>query len=294
MIAAIDRRASDGDTLGGVFEVVAHGVPPGLGSYVQWDRKLDGRLAQALMSIPAIKGVGIGRRGSAAALPGSQVHDEILPPGIAPRPADARPPDQPRRRPRGRRDQRRGRTRHRRTEADRDAMQPLRSVDLTTLEAAPAAIERSDVCAVPAAAVVAEAMVALGARRRRDRDGSAAIRSMRSRGHARRWTPPVTPRAGAASQDRDVRPDRAFRRARCCTCRRSGRRRHAEIDDARRRHDRDDVRRARHRAGGAADRRALRVFVIDLVGRHDATAFKAASTPSSSSATACNSKTKAA
>ena len=65
--------------MGGSFEVIARGVPPGLGSYVQWDRKLDGRLAQALMSIPAIKGVGIGRGPIAAALPGSRLHDEILP-----------------------------------------------------------------------------------------------------------------------------------------------------------------------------------------------------------------------
>ena len=61
MIAEIDRAREAGDTMGGSFEVIAHGVPPGLGSYVQWDRKLDGRLAQALMSIPAIKAVGIGR-----------------------------------------------------------------------------------------------------------------------------------------------------------------------------------------------------------------------------------------
>ena len=68
MIAAIDRAREAGDTVGGSFEVIAHGVPAGLGSYVQWDRKLDGRLAQALMSIPAIKAVGIGiRRGGRAA-----------------------------------------------------------------------------------------------------------------------------------------------------------------------------------------------------------------------------------
>ena len=80
MIAAIDAAREAGDTLGGVFEVAAHGVPAGLGSYAQWDRRLDGRLAQALMSIPAIKAVGIGLGAEAAALPGSQVHDEILPP----------------------------------------------------------------------------------------------------------------------------------------------------------------------------------------------------------------------
>ena len=67
MIAEIDRARDAGDTMGGSFEVIARGVPPGLGSYVQWDRKLDGRLAQALMSIPAIKAVGIGRGPAAAA-----------------------------------------------------------------------------------------------------------------------------------------------------------------------------------------------------------------------------------
>jgi DNA-binding MurR/RpiR family transcriptional regulator len=78
MIAEIDRAREAGDTLGGAFEVIATGVPIGLGSYVQWDRKLDGRLAQALMSIPAIKAVGIGIGPDAAFRPGSQVHDEIL------------------------------------------------------------------------------------------------------------------------------------------------------------------------------------------------------------------------
>ena len=78
MIAEIDRAREAGDTLGGAFEVIATGVPVGLGSYVQWDRKLDGRLAQALMSIPAIKAVGIGIGPEAASRPGSRVHDEIV------------------------------------------------------------------------------------------------------------------------------------------------------------------------------------------------------------------------
>src|SRR3954454_7007427 len=86
MIAEIDRARDAGDTMGGAFEVLARGVPPGLGSYVQWDRKLDGRLAQALMSIPAIKAVGIGRGPTPAVLPGSRVHDEILPHAGAPPP----------------------------------------------------------------------------------------------------------------------------------------------------------------------------------------------------------------
>ena len=79
MIAEIDRCRDAGDTAGGAFEVIARGLPVGLGSYVQWDRKLDGRLAQAMMSIPAIKGVGIGIGPRAASVPGSQMHDEIVP-----------------------------------------------------------------------------------------------------------------------------------------------------------------------------------------------------------------------
>ena len=78
MIAAIDRAREAGDTMGGSFEVIARGVPAGLGSHVQWDRKLDGRLAQAMMSIPAIKAVGIGLGVEAARRPGSRVHDEIV------------------------------------------------------------------------------------------------------------------------------------------------------------------------------------------------------------------------
>ncbi len=159
MMARIDQAKSDGDTLGGAFEVIATGLPLGLGSYVQWDRRLDGRLAQAVMSIPAIKGVGIGLGAASAATPGSRVHDEILPPaGPGLRPV----------RPTNRAGGLEGGVTN--GEDVRVAgymkpiatlMQPLRSVDLTTLEPAPAAIERSDVCAVPAAAVVAEAMVAL-------------------------------------------------------------------------------------------------------------------------------------
>ena len=79
MVTEIDRAREAGDTMGGAFEVIVHGIPPGLGSYVQWDRKLDGRLAQALMSIPAIKAVGIGLGPEVASLPGSRVHDEIVP-----------------------------------------------------------------------------------------------------------------------------------------------------------------------------------------------------------------------
>jgi chorismate synthase len=162
MIAAIDRAREAGDTMGGSFEVIATGVPAGLGSYVQWDRKLDGRLAQAMMSIPAIKAVGIGCGVDAARRPGSRVHDEIV------ARADARAGEPVLMRPTNRAGGLEGGV----TNGEEirvsgfmkpisTLMKPLRSVDLTTLEEAPAAIERSDVCAVPAAAVVAEAVVCL-------------------------------------------------------------------------------------------------------------------------------------
>ena len=162
MIAEIDRARDAGDTMGGSFEVIAHDVPPGLGSYVQWDRKLDGRLGQALMSIPAIKAVGIGRGPAVASLPGSRIHDEILPPSDAPPNTTARVT-----RPTNNAGGLEGGV----TNGEdlritgymkpiATLMKPLRSIDLTTLEESPATIERSDICAVPAAAVVAEAMVA--------------------------------------------------------------------------------------------------------------------------------------
>src|SRR5438874_8027838 len=162
MIAEIDRAREAGDTMGGSFEVIAHDVPPGLGSYVQWDRKLDGRLAQAVMSIPAIKAVGIGRGPAAAALPGSRLHDEILPhPGL-PRSSGV-PVDRPTNNAGGLEG---GVTNGEDLRISAymkpiaTLMKPLRSVDLATMIESPATVERSDVCAVPAAAVVAEAMVA--------------------------------------------------------------------------------------------------------------------------------------
>jgi chorismate synthase len=157
MIAAIDAAREAGDTMGGAFEVIAHGVPPGLGSYVQWDRKLDGRLAQAMMCIHAIKGVGIGLGPEVALRPGSRVHDEILPPGSG----DA--PVRPTNNAGGLEG---GVTNGQDVRVSgfmkpiATLMKPLRSVDINTLAESPAAIERSDVCAVPAAAVVGEAMVA--------------------------------------------------------------------------------------------------------------------------------------
>jgi chorismate synthase len=157
MIAAIDAAKEAGDTLGGAFEVIATGVPPGLGSYVQWDRKLDGRLAQAMMCIHAIKAVGIGIGPDVAFRPGSRVHDEILPPQ-----KDADLPVRPSNNAGGLEG---GVTNGQDIRVSgfmkpiATLMKPLRSVDLNTLQDAEAAIERSDVCAVPAAAVVGEAMV---------------------------------------------------------------------------------------------------------------------------------------
>jgi chorismate synthase len=159
MIAAIDAAREAGDTLGGAFEVIVTGVPVGLGSYVQWDRKLDGRLAQAVMCIHAIKAVGLGIGPEVAIRPGSRVHDEILPPGDDRHERLVRPTN------------RAGGLEGGVTNGEdvrvtgfmkpiSTLMKPLRSVDLTSMTEAPAAIERSDVCAVPAAAVVAEAMVA--------------------------------------------------------------------------------------------------------------------------------------
>jgi chorismate synthase len=161
MIDAIDTAKREGDTLGGVFEVVARGVPVGLGSHVSWDRKLDGRLAGALMSIQAIKGVEIGLGFEAAARPGSRVHDEItfddaevlgggygrsrnhaggLEGGITTgQPLVCRVAMKP----------------------ISTLMRPLKTVDLRTGEPVEAVRERSDVCALPAAGVVGEAMVAI-------------------------------------------------------------------------------------------------------------------------------------
>jgi chorismate synthase len=158
MIAFIDSAKEAGDTVGGAFEVIVTGVPPGLGSYVQWDRKLDGRLAQALMCIHAIKAVGVGIGPDVAFRPGSRVHDEILPPA-----SEAAPPLRPTNNAGGLEG---GVTNGEDIRVTgfmkpiATLMKPLRSIDLNTLNEAPAAIERSDVCAVPAAAVVGEAMVA--------------------------------------------------------------------------------------------------------------------------------------
>ena len=181
MMAAIDRARESGDTLGGSFEVICRGVPAGLGSHVQWDRKLDGRLAQAVMSIPAIKAVGIGLGADVSRRPGSRVHDEIVarPDADRDQVAIARPTN------------RAGGLEGGITNGEEvrvtaymkpisTLMKPLRSVDLTTLEEVPAAIERSDVCAVPAAAVVGEAVVCwILAEALLERFGGDSIRQLR-------------------------------------------------------------------------------------------------------------------
>ena len=160
MIAAIDAAKEAGDTLGGVFEVVARGVPVGLGSHVSWDRKLDGRLAGAMVSIQAVKGVEIGMGFEGAVTPGSGVHDPIEPAGIDLQAGYARPSN-------GAGGLEGGIT-NGMPIVVRGAMKPiatlrkrLPSVDLRDGTIKDAAVERSDVCAVPAAAVVGEAMVAL-------------------------------------------------------------------------------------------------------------------------------------
>jgi chorismate synthase len=166
-IAVIDRAKRTGSTVGGTVEVIARGVPPGLGSYVSWDRRLDGRMAQALMSIPAIKGVEVGGGFPLAALSGNAVHDEIFP-------------------GKGKENRLLGKLFlpvHRKTNRAggveggmsngeplvvRAAMKPiptqgnpLRTVNIRGWKRADAHRERSDVCAVPACSVVAEAMVAI-------------------------------------------------------------------------------------------------------------------------------------
>jgi chorismate synthase len=157
VMARIDECKSAGDTLGGVVETVAVGVPPGLGSHAQWDRKLDGRLAHALMSVQAAKGVEVGLGFESARRPGSQVHDAI----------HFEKPDHRF----ARRTNNAGGTEGGMSSGEpivvRTAfkplstlMSPLASVDLDTKDEAKAAIERSDVVAIPAAAVIAESVVA--------------------------------------------------------------------------------------------------------------------------------------
>ncbi len=157
MVQEVERAKAAGDSLGGVFEVVARGVPVALGSYAQWDRRLEGEVAKTFMALNAIKGVEIGLGFGAAAVRGSEAHDEYEPGGDTP-------------------------TRYRSNRAGgieggmstgqpivvrvamkpiATLMQPLDSVDLRTGEATRAHVERSDTCAVPAAAVIGESLLAL-------------------------------------------------------------------------------------------------------------------------------------
>ena len=157
MVAEVDAARKDGDTLGGVVEVIADGLPPGLGSHVHWDRRLDARLASALMGIQAIKGVEVGDGFTTARRRGSQAHDEMV-----------RGADGVIRRESGRAGGTEGGMSTGEILRVRAAMKPistvpraLATVDVASGEAATAIHQRSDVCAVPAAGVVAEAMVAL-------------------------------------------------------------------------------------------------------------------------------------
>ncbi len=158
MIELIDQKKSEGDTLGGIFEVVARGVVPGLGSHTAWDLKLDGRLAQAVMSIPAVKAVAIGAGTEASGLPGSEVHDEI---GYNDETKEFI-----------RATNRAGGLEGGVTNGEelrvRGHLKPistlrraLRSVDIDTKQEERAAFERSDITVVPAAGVIGEAIIAL-------------------------------------------------------------------------------------------------------------------------------------
>lgn len=175
MIALIDETKANGDTLGGVFEIVVKGLPPGLGSHTSWEEKLDGRLARAVMSIHAVKAVEIGEGVANAGRPGSEVHDEIFPSvsGFE------------------RRTNRAGGLEGGITNGEElrvrgykkpiaTLKKPLHSVDINTKQADLAAFERSDVTAVPAAGVIGEAMVAIVlANAMREKFGGDSIDEMR-------------------------------------------------------------------------------------------------------------------
>jgi chorismate synthase len=161
MVARIDKAKAEGNTLGGVCEVIVQGLPVGLGAHVSWDRKLDGRLAAAICSIPAVKGVEMGLGFEAARRTGADVHDEIEPAPGNPRTGNVR-----------RRTNRAGGLEGGMTSGEplvlrvamkpiSTLMRPLETVDTKTGAKASAAAERSDVTAVPAMGVIAEAMTAL-------------------------------------------------------------------------------------------------------------------------------------
>jgi chorismate synthase len=172
LIACIDEARKSRDTVGGIFEVQVLGLPVGLGSYVHWDRKLDGRLAQAVMSIQAIKGVEIGSGFEVARLPGTQAHDQIVPAGPQVQGQTTKNEKRKTKNEFQRLSNRAGGLEGGVTNGQplvvRAAMKPIsttltpmQSVDVRTGEAAQAIYQRSDICAVPAASIVGEAMVAL-------------------------------------------------------------------------------------------------------------------------------------
>ena len=275
MIAAIDRAREAGDTLGGAFEVIAHGVPVGLGSYVQWDRKLDGRLAQAMMSIPAIKASASASAPRPPALPGSRVHDEIVagdPPTAAPI-GVSRPTNNAGGLEGGvtNGEELRVTGLH---EADRHADEAAALGRSDDDDEAPAAIERSDVCAVPAAAVVGEAMVALVlADALLEKFGGDSIAEIDARHGARPRRSRALSRdaaSTAAATDPMIRPileygDAAAARARRRPCRGHRRRASQQLID-----DMIETMYAAPGIGLAAPQVGvpLRIFVVDLsVGR---------------------------
>ncbi|MCA1593854.1 MAG: chorismate synthase, partial [Acidobacteria bacterium] len=177
MVELVDEKRREGDTLGGVFEVVARGIVPGLGSHTSWEEKLDGRLARAVMSIPAVKAVSIGAGVEAASWPGSRVHDEIT----------YREESQSFSRLTNRAGGLEGGITNGEELRVRGFLKPistlrraLRSVDIDTKQEESAAFERSDVTAVPAAGVIGEAMVALTlAQAMREKFGGDSITEMR-------------------------------------------------------------------------------------------------------------------
>jgi chorismate synthase len=167
MMAAVDEAKANGDTLGGIFEVIATGVPIGLGSHVSWDRRLDGKIAQAIMSINAVKGVEIGAGFALAELKGSQAHDviEASPPAVI---ASEAKQSLPWRRATNRAGGIEGGITNGEDIIVKAAVKPiatlaspLPSIDLRSGEVAKAHYERSDICVVPAAGVIAEAMLAI-------------------------------------------------------------------------------------------------------------------------------------
>jgi len=172
MIEAIDEAMAGGDTLGGVFEVIAMGVPIGLGSHVSWDRRLDGRIGGAVMSINAVKGVEIGAGFALAGVKGSQVHDVIEPPALSVEGRELGEGQPKQSLPWRRATNRAGGVEGGMSDGEdivvRAAVKPiatlanpLASIDLRTGKAAEAHYERSDVCVVPAAGVIGEAMLAI-------------------------------------------------------------------------------------------------------------------------------------